>query len=748
MAYVRLSKMPSPLQTHYLDFPLLNGGLNLRDTESKLKTSESPRMENLQWADGALQARPGQEYVTAAPSRGGEGFAVTDSPFWGHIFIHIGNAIYTLPQGVSEDDDDDSATPPEPVFRASGIPSNRGTFFRFGEWLFYKNQGGFFKIEYNANTGDFSVTSVTEDAFVPTILINADPDTGAGDIYQPENRLSAKKRVTYNAATAARTVTFNAAGRYDNGGQAAGAIPGDSAQKTDGVRRAFNLGVTAADQLRGVTSVYIDAVFQPPALYSVTTGTGVIIFNAAPEAGSTITITLAMGTLVYHLPVQNVDSVDSVKVDGIEWTADSDYTVDLNSGVVTFTQSPPVTDPPTNNTVEITYSKANPDALNAVMNCRYAATYGSGNQFAIVLGGDTGRKRGGKLISQPNGVFWSGNTQNGFDPSYFPIDAYNLIGDTEDAVTGFGKQYDSFLVFKERSVGKLSAEIDVVNERNVVSLSYTRVNDKIGCDLPYSIQLVENNLVFANSGLYGAPGGVYMVRSASAAYENNVECISRKVNGTAEHPGLLYDLEAAGRGTVCSHDDGRRYYLTVNRHVWLWDYESSKASDPTWYYWTGFYCMAWFQIGQSVYHLNSAGRVTRLGHFFSDYGEAIHKLYRFPMQDFGSYSRLKNVRTIILSVRSHTPSDTIVTYETDQETRQDLTSLVVEGYDRLSERDLTERDLSGLADGGSRHSAVFRRDPMCQHVRNFALILENSTAGEDLSILTVQIQYQFVGRER
>ena len=743
MARVDMSKLPKQRPVYTLDFPSLNGGLNLRDTEGSLKSNESPQLLNMHWQDGVLQARPGQEYATAAPSRGGQGFAVTDSPFCNHIFLHIGNCLYRLPQGVSEDDDDNPGTLPEPVFVASGIPANRGTFFRFGDWLFYKNRDGFFKIAYNANTQDFSVTSVTEDAFVPTIFINADPETGVGDIYQPENRLSAKKRVTYNAATADRTVTFDATGRHDNGGQAAGAIPGDSAQKTDGVRRAFNLGVTAADQLRGVTSVYIDAVFQPPALYSVTTGTGVIIFNAAPEAGSTITITLAMGTLVYHLPVQNVDSVDSVKVDGIEWAEGNDYEVDLNSGTVTFTQAPPVTDPPTNNSVEITYSKANPDALKAVMNCNYAAVYGSGNQLCIVLGGDTGRTRNGKLISQPNAVFWSGSTQNGFDPTYFPVDAYNLLGDTEDAVTGFGKQYDSFMVFKAHSIGRLTMEITTVNERNVTVLNYARVNDSIGCDLPRSIQLINNNLVFANTGLDGDVGGIYLITSSSAAFENNVECISQKMDGSEEHPGLLYDLEVAGHGPVSSHNDGRRYYLCVNNHVWLWNYRLSRAGDPTWFLWSGFHAIAWFRHGQKDYHLNDAGRVTRLGRIFSDYGEAIHKLYRFPVRYFGDYNRLKDVITVILSVRADVPSDTEISYETDYETRRDRVSLPVEGYDRLSERNLAERDLSV-----SHYSAVFRRKPMCRHIRNFVLTLENNTAGQDLSVLTAQIQYRFGGRDR
>ena len=113
------------------------------------------------------------------------------------------------------------------------------------------------------------------------------------------------------------------------------------------------------------------------------------------------------------------------------------------------------------------------------------------------------------------------------------------------------------------------------------------------------------------------------------------------------------------------------------------------------------------------------------------------------MRDFGSYERRKNVTKVILSVRADTPSDTEISYETDDETRRDRVSLPVEGYDRLSERDLTERDLSV-----PRYSAVFVRKPMCKHIRHFALTLENNAAGQDLSILSATVYYQAVGKDK
>lgn len=74
-----------------------------------------------------------------------------------------------------------------------------------------------------------------------------------------------------------------------------------------------------------------------------------------------------------------------MEVDGAEKTVETDYTVDLKKGTVTFTSAPSVTNPPTNNTVKITYTKENTAAKKAVMDCRYAIVYGGGNSVVLVL---------------------------------------------------------------------------------------------------------------------------------------------------------------------------------------------------------------------------------------------------------------------------------------------------------------------------------------------------------------------------
>ena len=445
---IRLSEYPTPAKTYVVDFPKLTGGLNLWELSYRLDNNQSPEMKNLWWQDGVLQCRDGQSYL-AESTELGTGYTCYGSLFWGHAFFHIGTHIYYAHFDESVVEADATIALEE---LAADIPGNRGTFFRYLDWLFYKNRGGFFRISYAPDAEvPFSADRMEEHAYTPVIQINSDPEYGGGDTYQPENRLSPLKTVRYNAKS---------------------------------------------------------------------------------------------GVKAYKLPVSGIDGVEKVLVDGAEKTSGTDYSVDTSTGTVTFTAAPPVTDPPTNNTVEITYKKGNPDAYQSIMDCPYAMVAGGDQNLCILLAGST---------EQPNAIFWNSNDNLSMNPGYFPVPYYNLVGDTEDPVTGFGRQYSDIIVLKTHSVGKLSFSVESVDDRDSILFSFTNINSKTGCDLPWSIQLISNNLVFCNTYQ-----GVHIIRSSSAAYENNVECISRNINGR-EAVGLLHDLRLAD--VVTSFDDDDRYWI-------------------------------------------------------------------------------------------------------------------------------------------------------------------------------------------
>ena len=616
MAQVKLSSMPSAAKEYVLNFPRLDGGLNTWELDYRLKENESPEMVNLWWKDGALCSRDGQVY--ASGQQLGTGWSAYESLYYDHAFFHIGSKLYHADLTDTDVQEDELVL----VELAEGIPENRGTWFRYGDKLFYKNRGGYYAISYDGST--FSCFSV--EAYSPVILINAEPTTGAGDEYQGENRLNGQKTVWYSTVAGVKT---------------------------------------------------------------------------------------------YKLPVQNIDSVDKVIVDDAVLT--EGYSVDLAAGTVTFDTEPTHHEPVRVNTVRITFTKANPDAYNSIMDCDCAAVYGGDQNVCVVLGG---------CRAQPNAYFWCGNHAV-MDPGYFPFEQYNLAGDAQDAITGFGKQQNMLVIFKERSIGRaqLSTQ-EMAGGRVLLSMDYTAINAGIGCDLPGSIQLIENNLVFANTR-----NGVCIVRDSSAAYENNITPISRKVDN--ELLGLLQKAD-----TVCSHDDGERYWIAARGDVYCWDYTLSGYSDPVWFYFNNISAEAFFTAGRTIFHLDGAGRITTMRRNYRDYDAPIRKKYRFASQYMGSYDRLKDVTGVIFTVKGATDTSISITYETDYEKRTDLTPVRSTSW-RLNPRNLLFRDLSF-----HKFATVARRKPGCRHVRHFTMALENNEIGTDMAVISAQIFYRYQGRDR
>ena len=613
---VKLGSLPSPPKEYVIEFPRLDGGLNNWELDYRLDADESPEMKNLWWQDGALCSRDGQVRLTGDDL--GTGYSAYERLFWDSGFFHIGDKLYHAPL-TDPDAASGSLTLTELL---SGVPENRGSWFRYGDSLYYKNRGGYFCIKYDGES--FSAGDV--ETYSPITLINTEPTTAAGDMYQPENRLNPQKTVWYSTVS---------------------------------------------------------------------------------------------GVKEYHLPVQDVESIDRVVVDEVEIT---DYTTDLAKGIVTFATEPTHHNPVRVNTVRITYTKQNEDAYNSIMDCPYAIVYGGNQNLCVVVGGCT---------AQPNAYFWCGN-HIVMDPGYFPITQYNLAGATEEKITGFGKQQNMLVIFKERSVGRSAMSTqEMANGRVLLTMDYVNINSEVGCDLPWSIRLVENNLVFANTRQ-----GVHRINDSSSAYENNIVSISRKVDNS------LLPLLRKAEG-VTSFDDGSRYWLVADGEVYAWDYSLSTASDPSWFYFDNIPAVDFITSdAEEQYHLGGDGGITVFRRVFADYGDGIDKKYRFATLYMGSYDRLKNIMSVLFSVRGDTDTEIDIEYSTDYERRRDLTP-IRSYFWKLSPRNLAYRALHI-----TKFATVARRRPGCRHVRHFTMTLSNNEIGMDMSVLSAQIFYNFQGRER
>lgn len=215
-------------------------------------------------------------------------------------------------------------------------------------------------------------------------------------------------------------------------------------------------------------------------------------------------------------------------------------------------------------------------------------------------GGEANGMNGGTRLflcgnnNNKNLVLWS-DVNN---PSYFPANNYAYVGDGAQAVTGFGKQEAKLVIFKEREIyyTQYVADSSVTAEnlvgKSVVDITSTtayfpmiQINANIGCDLPETIQLCDNRLVWANKS-----GRVYTMISSNQYNENNVYEISEMLGLELAKNGDIDDAFAV--------DWDGRYVLFAGDMCYLLEYSSygfraitsySKSEDANkrvvWWVW-------------------------------------------------------------------------------------------------------------------------------------------------------------------
>ena len=717
--------IPAPPKEKSLDISRLDGGLNTWELDYRIGANQSPDMENMYWVDGALGSRKGQDFLMEEPfpmiagqisytvvvnfvaadtvticgetfiagtdfeigedidasvanlaavlsetfviseiydvvsaldsitliesEPGGgnnptpasftgtvdiESSQVIESSFYNGVYacygrefqrkgiVHAGTRIYSVDLDTGEK-----------VNLYSGVTPQGGTFFAFAEKLYYLNGAEYLVIE-----PDLSVSPV--EPYIPVVAMNRNPDGSGGDLYQPENRLSAGK-----------TIWFTADGTSDK----------------------------------------------------------------------------------YYLPYKSLDATTVVvTVDGVELTEGEDFEVDRTLGVVTFDAVPTKADPPILNGVKITCFKADEDTQNSILSCRVATVFGGDTDLAVVVGGPT---------KQPNAYFWSGS-HTVLDPTYFPFDYYNFAGsDATEYITGFGRQQGMLIIFKERSIGKAYSLIETIDEKDYMSLPYTLINDRIGCNLPGTIKLIMNNLIFCNTEV-----GPCVLMDTTSAGENTVSKIGRNINGTDERPGLLEDVRAVSAAAVSSFDDGQRYWIMANEHAYLWDYGisgyRSDEANIVWFYFTNIKARCWIKRDDDWFYGTMTGDLVKPSDQYADFGDAITRRFKFATQFFNTYEVFKDIIKVIFSVRSDTNTVIQITYDTDYGVTEDLTP--IQAYsNKLVPRNLVFRILSV-----TRYASVHIRTPQCFHVRHFSMTLTNNVVNTDMSLVGAQIFYRFSGGDR
>lgn len=440
---------------------------------------------------------------------------------------------------------------------------------------------------------------------------------------------------------------------------------------------------------------------------------------------------------------QNVidwNSTIKVEIDDAVTTA---YTVDKNNKIINFTTAPPAGDM----NVKMTFTMKSgtfDEERSQIYSCKYYDTFGGANNSRLFLAGGGNSK-----------YFYS----EAYDITYFPESNFATLGNTEEDITGFGRQYNVLIVFKPREIYSIysytqtSSTTIIEEEVGLEGFRSQLVNARIGCDAPNSIQIINNLLTWFNSR-----EGICTLVSTNIQDERNVRLLSRNIDKTNSFgvTGILDQNEETEN--IQSIDYDNKYFLVfpTKGQCYMWDYEispyhysSNGETNPRqldWFLFDHFYVKQFLKVKKElVYAYNNS--LVKLNNSFVDLdfdndgvGDPIHSYYMTPFLQFGAVEMLKNVKNIYVQCRGDTSSVIDMYYYTEEniDPEEEPESIRIGGKLWLH---FHWENFQWLMVNWAN---TFRRKCNLKKIQMASFYFENNEAGRDMSITHIGLQYQLV----
>jgi hypothetical protein len=352
-------------------------------------------------------------------------------------------------------------------------------------------------------------------------------------------------------------------------------------------------------------------------------------------------------------------------------------------------------------------------------------------------------------------VVWSGLN----NPLYFPENSYFYVGDTSQKVTGFGKQANMLVIFKENETWytqyfqntnitgeDLTSQRVVDLQASAVYFPLVQINSEIGCPYPDTIQLCRNRLVWL-----GNRDRVYSLVSESQYNERNIYVVSEMIERKFKKDRLFKSIAFDWNGYYCLKCEDEVFLMDYNSNGYVYVSSHSKTEDANiripWYYWElsnaedletadiMFLCgdellNMKFKLSGSNITCSSFGFKSREGKdiLFDNSTKEIRSLLQTKLFDFGEPNFYKNISTVGLSLGYNGGGEVRVTFITDGGEEQ--TGLVLE--------DAAEERSAGWTKSKILTPAI------CSALR-FGIRLESDS---DILIDGLTIDYRVTGRAR
>jgi hypothetical protein len=433
---------------------------------------------------------------------------------------------------------------------------------------------------------------------------------------------------------------------------------------------------------------------------------------------------------VYQMSQTGLDATEvTLTIGGVAKTEGTHFTVDRAAGTINFAAgtSPHGAPASGTNNVIITAYKTDTTALNSILDCKYAIPFGGQNDNRVFVGGNG------------TGVyFWTGINTVGIDATYFSYNNYNIIGDYDEDITGFGNQYETLCVFKEKEIFGVNYTF---NGTTGVFDSFP-VSSKKGCDCPYTIENINNNLCWLNS-----TGGVYTLVGTAVESQRNVQQISRNID--------KYLLAETNLTSACAVDYKGKYWMCVNDKVYLWDYFISPYIDNgnpdqsaealSWWYFDSINAHSFITNGNDMYHVNrTSAKSVVFQDLKHDFDGAIEAIYRLPMRDLGQGVFMFDVLKAFVDVRGDTKTQMGVTYYTSD----DLGGITDTETFTVGSFSLENFSLDNFTLDVMSIKTTFTLIPNEKNIELFGIEFSNDVSGRDLNLSNIVLEYKIKKEKR
>lgn len=694
---MRIPKMPKSNQ-YRVSVPALNGGVNLNDAPNLVEDNQLTAVLNMWWKDQALRTRAGLATTVE------RSFHIQTSGMGDSLSCQVHPPVRVYRDGKPEDY----------VCCSCEFETSRANhvfhFYRFNESGSATHVSSLTFLDYEDGdpyaTGMFMfAANPTEDGIGLYAVFNS------GDIYSMNKNFELQK--IDKSEIYAPLVVVNAVGVDDTGSP-----PVVSGTQFEGYnllsgafRTAFTTDGKAHEFKLPLDNLTLNNGESPAVEYTGTDGTvtrwesfsnTMLYAQASAEiGGETVTVKLYRQSGI------------------IEFSTGADTPYPLPGSI--------------SNNLIVTAWKTDPEATKKIANM----------QFATWFGGDRSGINGGTRLfasgnpDHPNLVHWSDIN----NPLYFPENNYAYIGESSQKVTGFGKQTDILVIFKEHEIysaeyvsGNTYTAQDVIDGKvvdataNAAVFPITPINSGIGCDCPNTIQLCNNRLIWATSD-----GAVYGLMAANQASERNVRKLSAMIESRLKAEDR-YLLKSALSCDVDGH-----YMLFVRNRVYLLDYmdgvfqyyatysdERKAQRNMSWYCWEfpkectpaavmpkgdrlSAFCIrnypytdssgmpkkalfgaAYLLDGERDCVFHPSGPAFETGEFDISVEEReIQSCFQTKVFDFGSQERKKKIHRLHMNMADTSDARITVSYVTEKGTMDDVYELSMSGTGAMVGRMLT-----------------------------------------------------------